>query len=329
MDERKAAILRAVIEEHIATAQPVASSKIAAGLNVSSATVRNEMNELERDGYLFQPHTSSGRVPTDLGYRFYVDQMRGRERLGSRDEQTIAGFFRESHRALEDLLLETSDLLSAITGHTSVILGAQPETATIRSLQLVNLNSGMILLVVVFSTGVVEKASLVVDEIAPEVVQQATTVLNHALAESAVADVVKPEATGVPAVDALVGRAFEELVSLVHVSETSLHVAGKGKLATEAFASGDQVVRLLELLDQQVVVVTMVRDVLDTGIEVRIGSENTLTELQQCSLVLARFSTAGSIGGTVGVLGPTRMDYRRTLAAVSAVSDRLGRSLDR
>jgi heat-inducible transcriptional repressor len=329
MDERKAAILRAVIEEYIATAQPVASSKVAAGLDVSSATVRNEMNELEREGYLSQPHTSAGRVPTDLGYRFFVDQLRAPTPLPTRDERAISDFFTESHRALEDMLSETSALLTDLTGYAAVVVGPEANVATIKSVQLIDLQPGVVLLVAVLSTGAVEKATLMVPEVpdAAALTARASVALADGVTGRTLATVGAPRSTGDAALDALVAMGHQALADLARASEQALHVAGTGKLATEAFPSSHEAVRLLDLLEQQVVVVTMVRDILATGLEVRIGSENTLDELQHCSLVLARFTGEGSMRGTVGVLGSTRMDYNRALATVAAVSDRLGRTL--
>jgi heat-inducible transcriptional repressor len=333
MDDRKAAILRAVIEEYIATAQPVASSSITrtAGLGVSSATVRNEMNELEREGYLAQPHTSAGRVPTDLGYRFYVDQMRAPGRLATREEQAVSHFFRDTHHALEDMLHETSQLLVRLTDHASVVVGPQPDAATVRSVQLVELKAGVVLLVAVLSTGAVEKVTLMVPEALASqgAIARASAALNDALVGHSPGSLPAPGPTGIAEADTLADTAYRALAEVSRTPESSVMVAGKGKLASESFDTNDQAVRLLELLEQQVVVVTMVRNVLDAGLSVRIGTENELEELQNCSLVLARYAGADNISGMVGVLGPTRMDYKRALAAVSVVSDQLGQSLTR
>lgn len=330
MDERKAAILRAVIEQYIDTAQPVASSTIAriAGLGVSSATVRNEMNELEREGYLAQPHTSAGRVPTDLGYRFYVNDMRTPGRLPSRDEQEVTSFFRDSHHVLEDMLRETSQLLVRLTDHAAVVVGPQADATSIRSVQLVDLRPGVVLLLAVLSTGAIEKVTLMVPEdTAIDVINRAGATLDAALTGHSPGAIPMPVATGTPEVDRLVDTCARALSEVARAPEAGVVVAGKNKLAGEPFAAPDQAARLLELLEQQFVVVTMVRNVLDAGLSVSIGSENELEELRNCSLVLARYSGAGNITGMVGVLGPTRMDYRRSVAAVTTVSDRLGRTL--
>lgn len=331
MDERKSAVLRAVIEEHIATGQPVASSAIVRSgrLGVSSATVRNEMNELERDGFLVQPHTSSGRVPTDLGYRFYVDALRQPTPLTPRESQAIAGMFRVTYRALEDMLEETSQLLSGLTGHASVVVGPEPAAVEVRSVQLVEIQPGMVLLVAVFSNGAVEKSTLILADrvVTPEVLSRSAAHLAHSLVGHSIDALPKPPAVNDAAVDAIVSAARDALAEHGAIGDQRVHVAGKTKLASESFDTMERAVRLLELLEQQVVVVTMVREVVDAGLSVRIGSENEIDELRNCSLVLARYSGEGNLSGTVGLLGPTRMDYRKALATVAAVSEQLGRTL--
>ncbi len=159
MDERKAAILKAVIEEFVETGQPVGSSTVAraAALGVSSATVRNEMAVLEREGYVSHPHTSAGRIPTDKGYRHFVDNLARQKDLQPAARHEVAQFFATAHHALEDMLHETSLLLSRITAHAAVVVGPQPDTARVRSVQLVRLHESSVLVVAVLSNGQVER----------------------------------------------------------------------------------------------------------------------------------------------------------------------------
>src|SRR5438067_1690739 len=162
LDERRAAILRAVVEGYIETAQPVGSGYVARheGIAVSPATVRNEMVALEQDGYLHQPHTSAGRVPTDKGYRFFVDSLVGPGRLDVPRQQQVKSFFATAHGALEDMLHETSQLLSNLTEYAAVVIGPAHEQATIRSVQLVGIGARTGLVVAVLSNGVVEKGTV-------------------------------------------------------------------------------------------------------------------------------------------------------------------------
>src|ERR1700737_1290712 len=164
LDDRKASILRAIVEEYVETAQPVGSATIARSrdLGVSSATVRNDMTVLEREGYLVQPHTSAGRIPTDLGNRFFVDTST-RPALPAGQRRAVSDFFTRAHRALEDLLNETSQFLARITDHAAVIVGPQPDAAHVRSVQLVSLQPNVVVAVAVMSNGTVEKEVIALD----------------------------------------------------------------------------------------------------------------------------------------------------------------------
>lgn len=331
MESRKAEILRAIVEEYVETAQPVGSQTVARSrrLGVSSATIRNDMTVLERDGYLVQPHTSAGRIPTDLGYRYFVDHFTRHGGLPAPERRAVSDFFASAHQALEDLLHETSQLLSRVTDHAAVVVGPQPDAATVRSLQLVSLQPRVVLIVVVLSNGGVEKQVLHFDaDVDDARIATATTALNDQLIGYPLTALPELRSSGDGDADVVARRARDELAQYVATVEP-LYVGGTSRIAAEqeSFATGESAARLLELLEHQVVVVSLVRDLLDQGITVRIGAENEIDELRDCAIVLAPYRIEGELSGTVGVLGPTRMDYQQTLAAVAAVSQQLGRLL--
>ena len=157
LDERKTAILGAVVQEYIATAQPVGSSHIAQapGVGVSSATVRNEMAVLEQEGYLVQPHTSAGRIPTDKGYRFFVDHLAKPGRADATTTREVGEFFAAAHGRLEEMLHQTSDLLTRLTHNAAVVLGPKADEAVIRNAQIVRLSTTAATVVLVFANGTV------------------------------------------------------------------------------------------------------------------------------------------------------------------------------
>ncbi len=333
MDERKAAILKALIEEYVETGQPVGSNTVAreTGLAVSSATVRNEMALLEREGYVTPPHPSAGRVPPDQGYRPFVDHHAPKElQPGARQE--VTSFFATAHHVLEDMLHETSLLLSRITAHAAVVVGPQPDAARVRSIQLVRLHETSLLVVAVLSNGHVERQFI---ELAAEVddsrIGAATVVLETQLRDASLADLPVPRPTGDAATDRLAGQARDALATRYTEGRPTepVFVGGASRIAAdlEAFTAGETVGRLLEVLEHQYLVVSLVRDLIDQGVTVRIGSENRLEDLRECSIVLARFDVEGRAAGTVGILGPTRMNYPQAMAAVAAVSRRLGEHL--
>jgi heat-inducible transcriptional repressor len=334
MDDRKAAILRAIVEEYVETAQPVGSQTVARSrrLGVSSATVRNDMNVLEREGFIRQPHTSAGRIPTDVGYRYYVDHFTQPGALALPQRRVVSEFFASAHRLLEDLLHETSQLLSRVTDHASVVVGPQADAAAVRSIQLVTLQPQVVLAVVVLSNGAVAKHVVQLEvDVDDAKVGAAAAALDHWFIGRPLAELPSELAgTSDAEVDMLVAAVRDGLAAQAWTgAPEQLYVGGTGRLAAEqaSFATAESAARLLELLEHEFVVVTLVRDLLDEGVTIRIGSENEIEELRDCAIVLAPYDVEGELSGTVGVLGPTRMDYQQARAAVAAVSEQLGRLL--
>ena len=334
LDERKSAILRAIVEEYIASAQPVGSQTIAntRDLGVSAATVRNEMSALERDGYIAQPHTSAGRVPTDKGYRFYVDRFTGEGSLPATQRREVADFFTSAARVMDDLLHDTSLLLARLTSHAAVIVGPQPDVAVVCSVTLVRLQPRVVLAVAVLSNGAVEKEHVVLShDVTDDDVALATARLSqHLLGSTFAAITDPPKRPGrVDPAQQLVVSVCEGLRHNASTGSEPLFVGGASRLAAEheAFSNARVASHLLELLEEHVVMVALMRELLGPGVTVRIGSEHARDDLRDCSLVLAPYLIEGQPGGTVGVLGPTRMDYRQAQAAVATVSRQLSRSL--
>lgn len=335
LDDRKAAVLRAIVEQYVDTAQPVGSQTVThtAGLGVSAATVRNEMSVLERDGYIAQPHTSAGRVPTDRGYRYFVDHLAGAGMLPATERRRIADFFTSATVAMDELLRETSQLLARVTSHAAVVVGPQSDGIVVRGASLVQLQPQVLLAVVVLSNGSVEKETIVLDhDVDEDDVASASTRLAQRLDGQRLSEfgAPRPDIEGDAAAE-LVTIAVDALRSRVDSRQGDpLYVGGASRLAAEYedFAT-TSTARLLELLEQHVVLATMLRELLGPGLTIRIGSENERADLQECSLVLAPYLVEGELLGTVGVLGPTRMDYRKAQAAVTTVSRQLGRQLSR
>jgi heat-inducible transcriptional repressor len=330
--DRRAAVLRAIVEEYVQTAQPVASQSIAQtrSLGVSSATVRNDMTQLEREGYIVQPHTSAGRIPTDQGYRYFVDHFTQARSLPVSQRRAVADFFASAHSALEDLLHETSQLLARLTSHAAVVVGPQFDAARVRSAQLVALQPELLLAIAVLSNGSIEKEVISnAGEFDEAQIARASAALDSTLREQSLGGAPSAATTNDPVVDELVRLGIEALSRRATSGAEPLYVGGVSRIVGEqdAFATAERASSLLEMLEQQVVVVALVRDLLDQGVTVSIGSENDVDELRDCSLVLAPYRVDGEMAGTVGVLGPTRMDYQQALAAVAAVSQQLGRLL--
>lgn len=329
LEERRAAILRAVVEGYIETAQPVGSSHVARreGLAVSPATIRNDMVALEQEGYLTQPHTSAGRVPTDKGYRFFVDSFAGGGQLDVAKQQEVKSFFATAHGALEEMLHSTSQLLSNLTDYAAVVVGPPHEQATIRSVQLVGLGGRTGLVVVVLSNGVVEKAVIdLAEDTGEERLGAATAHLSKCLVGGTLADLPDVTPSGDVLLDDVCAAAVRAVEAGHDKEADQVYVGGASRMAV-AFDAVDTVRRVLGTLEQQYVVVGLLRDVMDRGLSVAIGAEHGLENLAECSVVVAPYEVEGEPAGSIGVLGPTRMHYPQALAAVAVVSQRLGRRL--
>jgi heat-inducible transcriptional repressor len=336
LDERKAAILRAVVEEYIDTAQPVGSAHVAKapGVSVSSATVRNDMAVLEQEGYLRQPHTSAGRVPTEKGYRFFVDALGQPPTLRGAKAEQVRAFFEQAHGELEHMLHETSTLLGNLTSYAGVVIGPPPAEAHVRSVQLVALAPTAVLAVVVLSNGMVEKHTLdlagapghLAEGVGEERVGAASAHLAAHLVGSPRASLAPLPHTGDAVTDELCGRALRVLQAEPAEDPDQVFVGGTAGIA-RAFDAIETVREVLAILEQQYVVVTLLRDVMDRGLQVAIGTETGMEPLAECALVVAPYQVEGEAAGSIGVLGPTRMDYQQALAAVAVVSKRLSNRL--
>jgi len=335
VDDRKIAILRRVIEHYVSTGQPVGSSHIAAlpGVSVSAATIRNDMAALEAEGYLAQPHTSAGRVPTDKGYRLYVDHLTSTDvakagRFDATQRQQLGNFFDTAHFRLEETLHRTSLLLSQLTNYTAVVTGPAADEAQVRSVQVVALNDRIGTVVAVLSSGEVVNEPIEFDQVPTEAqVARATERLRAAFIGktlSSVSFAARSDASSDSDAEQLAAQAARALGA--GSARETVFVGGTASL-TRAFDAVEVVRSVLEALEQQYVVVSLVRDMLNRGVSVAIGAEHGVEPLSACSVVLAPLVRDGETVGSVGVLGPTRMNYPAALATVEVVSDRLGRRL--
>ena len=339
LDERKAAILKAIVRDYVRDGEPVGSKRLVEewNLGVSAATVRAEMAALEDAGYITHPHTSAGRIPTDLGYRYFVDSLRVTDTAGLSNDQRIA---------LEELLLGSADLeellrrasvvLSRVTRFAALVAAPRLDRSRIRHIELVHLGPRSVLAVMITETGRVEKRMLDLETpVAEHDVQRARHAVNDAAiglradqapdAISGLAPGAPPEVRGL--VEA-VGEAVRQGLADADAGFDQLFVGGSGNIASGHFNRLEEVKQVYETLEEQMVVLRVLREALAQGDPgIRIGAELPLVELAACSIVASSYEVAGDAIGSVGVLGPTRMDYPRTLAAVQAVASSLEKAI--
>lgn len=340
-DDRRFEILRAIVADYVSTQEPVGSRALVErhNLGVSSATVRNDMAALEAEGYIAQPHTSSGRVPTDKGYRQFVDRIADVKPLSPAERRAILEFL-ENGVDLDDVLRRGVRLLAQLTRQVAVVQYPTLSVSSVRHLEVVALTPARLLLVLITDSGRVDQRIVELgDVIDDENLAKLRRLLGGALegkrlaaASAAVAELAEnaPE----PLRDAMIRSATVLVESLVEHSEERLVLGGTANLTRNAadFA-GDagfpgSLRAVLEALEEQVIVLKLLAVTQDTRtVTVRIGEETQVEEMRGTSVISTGYGSAGMVLGGMGVLGPTRMDYPGTIAAVAAVARYIGEVL--
>jgi heat-inducible transcriptional repressor len=334
-DERRLEVLRAIVKDYVSTNDPVGSKALAErhDLGVSPATIRNDMAVLEEQGYITQPHTSAGRVPTDKGYRLFVDRLSAVKPLSVAERRAIERFL-DGAVDLHDVLSRTVRLLAQLTRQVAVVQYPTLSRSAVRHLEVLQLTTGRLMLVLITDTGRVEQR--VVEspvDVDDEAVAELRTMLNSAftgvkLAEAGdkVPDLIE---TAPPHLRPLVGTVSATLLeTLVEPSEDRLVIGGTANLARGSALDFPGTVRpLLEALEEQVVVLRLMSQVDATTVLVRIGEENAHEALTGASFVSAGYGSGERALGGLGIVGPTRMDYPGNIAAVRAVARYVGHLL--
>ncbi len=322
LDDRKSKILQALVEEYVVTGEPVSSHAVLArsGLDVSSATVRNELARLESYGFADQPHTSAGRVPTHRGYRYYVDHC-SPGRLRSATHAKIRAFFAEVHREVSRMLKETSGLLSDITHFPAVVIGPQPQVDRIHAVHLVHLGGSAVLVVTIAETGQVTQQVVTLGfEPTTEQLDEAERVIERVYAGRGIDEARRDEQLTSSDLPELVKRIIDPVHDQIQRGERTtpeMFIGGTGQLA-ELWADLTIVHRMLDLLERDTDLQAILGESSE-GTSVRIGEE--VGDTLDIAVVSTPFGAGGS--GRVGVIGPMRMDYRRTIRVVEEIGESL------
>ncbi len=331
LDRRAQAILRAVIEEYVKSATPIGSQALVAryGLTVSSATVRNILAELEGAGLLTHPHTSAGRVPTDLGYRYYVESIVERVPLPPVEQLMIRHPFGQVEFASEHWFRLAATTLATATHAAGLATAAKPVASHVRRIDLVEISERMASLILVLRESTVKQVLLNLDApVDQEALNRVANRLNHEFADATAADVdgVLVGLRGDPSVDPLLIRVAERIARSMHDFDATTieEVFSDGLLnvmAAPEFAQSDKLRRVFAALENRLVLSGLVGAVTDGGrVRVFIGEENPAADMHEVSLVLAPYGRPGRAVGVVGVLGPTRMSYPQAIGTVGFVS---------
>ena len=330
-DDRKLAVLRAIVEDYVATQEPVGSKALVErhSLGVSPATVRNDMAALEEEGFITQPHTSAGRIPTDKGYRLFVDRLTTLKPMSAAEKRAIATFL-DGAVDLDDVVHRSVRLLSQLTHQVAVVQYPTLSRSTVRHVELVALAPNRLLVVLILSTGRVEQRLVETDQAVTDddLADVRTTVLRAVMGET-IADAV----SALRALDqkgAVTTSVVSSLVDAMsdHRSDERVLVSGTANLARYGDSFEVDVRPLLEALEEHVVLLKLLGEAHSGGVLVRIGHEGPYEELSSTSVVSTGYGPGDEALASLGIVGPTRMDYPGTMVAVRAVARYVSRILD-
>lgn len=323
LEERRKEILRALVEEYIRSGEPVSSRTIAGltDLGVSTATIRSELAALEREGFVVQPHTSAGRIPTATAYRYYVDHL-GPTRLRSATQAKIAGFFDSVHLELTKLLKATSRLLADVTQLPAVVVAPGVVGERIRDVHLVHLTAEIILSVIVTENGRVLQERIRLDTpITSEELAEAEQVVARAAVGAAVGSPVQVgkehRADASPAV-AAAAEAVVNMIGRAAGEDSDVYVGGTRQMAA-VWEDLSEVQQVLEVVEREAMILNILARA--PGTSILIGSELPVADVDMA--VVSKTYESGAASGRVGVIGPMRMNYRRVISAVEEVTREL------
>lgn len=328
LNDRKIQILQAIINNYIETAEPVGSRTIAKkyNLGISSATIRNEMSDLEEMGFILQPHASSGRIPSDMGYRLYVDHLMQKKELGEEEQRYLQSIISRDISQIDFLMEETAKALSVLTNYTTIISEPKGQRTRMKQIRLIPLDSVSVLLVIAtegnFIKNHVIKMGCVPTE---EKIFDIGFCLNRLLQGCALREIDT----------LLVARMQEELweyrellppilkaieTTMRSAEKVQLHMSGtKNILAFPEFADIQKAKSLLQALEEKDVLVTLLEESKNNDLQVLIGSENTVQSMQDCSVITATYKMGDNTRGTIGIVGPTRMDYSQVISVLNGM----------
>lgn len=339
MDDRKKRILQAIIDDYIDTAEPIGSRTIAKRheLGLSSATIRNEMADLEEMGYLAQPHTSAGRVPSDKGYRLYVDQLMRVYDLQQEEINKITSAMELRISELNQLIKQASAVLSHFTKYTSMAVTPPMKTSTIKAVQIVPIEIGKALAIVVTNTGIV-RSNLIdtPDQMQPDTLNMISNALNKKLNGLAIEQVGRQLVSDI---EKEIGLVPETLMPILHgvaecisqVDNTEVYVEGTTNILNHPeFRDIVRAKEFMSMLDEKSSIVKKLFDVSDKEeFVIKIGSENDVSGFQDCSLIAANYNIGDTFVGTIGIIGPTRMEYSKVISSVNFVRNFVSKEISK
>ena len=328
LDKRKKRILQAIIEEYINTAEPVSSGNLVKQLDCSSATIRNDMAELEKIGFIEKPHTSAGRIPSQKGYRYYVDELIHEDKLTKKEMELIRDRLETKVNSLEELTKIATTTLSEITHYTTIAVSPDVQTHEIIDIKFILLGTRILMAVIMTDSGIIRESIIKFDEdIDQSQVEDLTYIFKRKLVgkpldtlDESIEDYIMAEMrTGIN----IIRKVIEEINKLIQESQRVFLEGENSMVDMPEFKKTDVAKDFLNVLDAK----ELVADVLNTGvadnINIYIGDESEKEELKNFSIVTFNHLLEGKDIGTIGIIGPTRMDYSKVISVMKYISKKL------
>ena len=337
LSQRKQKILKAIIDEYIGTAEPVGSRAISKkdDLGLSSATIRNEMADLEEMGYLIQPHTSAGRIPTDSGYRFYVNTLMKRYNMSVEALDKLNMIMAERVNHLEMIIKKASLIASTLTEYTTVVTSPKLNGSVIKKLELINLGHGSVIILVVTGAGVVKNQSVaaeLTDKQAAELSRIISGRISGITADELTFDIIKDIEKAAKKKVNIPPKVLINILNFVYetidsLDETEIYVNNaKSILSYPEFSDTRKAREMLEFLENKENLVKLIGAPKDS-VDVKIGAENEFSELENSSLVTVNYKVGDKVVGRIGVIGPKRMNYAKVIASLDCISNQIDKIL--
>ena len=332
LSERKKQILKAIIDVHIRLGEPVGSKFLTQNeqIALSSATIRNEMAELEEMGYLEQPHTSAGRVPSSAGYRLYVDSLMNRYPVTQRETDELDTVLRQRSDALDKMLEQAGKMISLLTNYTSLIMTAGSACGAVRRFDAVSVDEHTFILVMTMDGETVQSKTVHTDHTAsPAVLQKLCAVLNESIAS------VTPEQINLPrmmAMEEAMGADAPLITPVIKCVYDVIGTAGTGELRFEGlnrmlqypeYSDVERIREMFEVLEHKDEIMHVIREARDGRVRVLIGAEAMLGAMVNATLIFRCLTEHDRIIGAIGVIGPCRMDYAKVVGLIDAMADRI------
>lgn len=331
LGERKRLILQAIIEDYINTAEPVGSRTISKKYlpGTSPATIRNEMADLEDMGYIEQPHTSAGRVPSDKGYRLYVDRIMRQKTIDDAHRKLIENEFLDTLGEIDKLIKHASKILSQMTQYTSIVMAPQLRRTSIKQVQLIRIDSATVLAVIITDAGIVKNSVLRLrQDVQPDSLIRITNMLNDKLAGLGMEDIDDLDFEYMLNNSFGHGEIIEQIVpellqTLFYADNAEVYRDGVSNILNlPEYSDINKARSFLNTMEEKDLLFKVLNDV-KGDVNVSIGSENQLEQFRDCSLITATYKINGKTIGSVGIIGPTRMEYSKAISIVECMTSNL------